>query len=131
MILDTSFVEDIGREDTDALRRAGELRSTGVPERISAMTVYELYWGVGYVDVPARERDRIEAVLETKEIYPVSPSIARKAGRIAGSLARDGSALDDPGDEIIGATGVVHEEPVLTRNVEHFERIADLEVHTY
>lgn len=131
MILDTSFLEDLMRGDADAIAKAEALREEGVPERISAMTLYELFWGVGYVDVPASERDRIQAVLESKETYSVTPAIARKAGRIAGTVASDGDPINDPGDELIGATGVVHEEPVLTRNVAHFERIPDLEVESY
>lgn len=131
MILDTSFVEDVGRGDEAALERARELDDGGVPERLSAMTLYELYWGVGYVDTPDAEIDRLDAVLATKAVYDVTPSIARKAGRIAGRLTKDGAALNDPGDEIIAATGVVHDEPVLTKNVDHFDRIPGLRVETY
>ena len=130
MILDTSFVEDVARQDRAALVRADELTANGIPERLSAMTVYELYWGVGYVETPQTEKDVVDAVLETKEIYDITPEIARKAGRIAGHLASEGQPLNDPGDELIGATGVVHDEPVLTKNVGHFERIPGLEVKT-
>ena len=131
MILDTSFVEDIARGDSTALAKADELADNGVPERLSVMTLYELYWGVGYVDTPQQERDETDAVLETKETYEITPDIARKAGRIAGQLSSDGEPLNDPGDEIIGATGVVHDEPVLTKNSDHFRRIPGLEVETY
>lgn len=131
MILDTSFVEDVSREDPAALERASALREEGIPERLSVMTLYELHWGVGYVQKPQAEIDRLDAVLGTKEIYEITPPIARKAGRIAGTLTGDGAALNDPGDELIGATGVVHDEPVLTANVDHFERIPDLAVETY
>ncbi|UWG48144.1 PIN domain containing protein [Halanaeroarchaeum sp. HSR-CO] len=131
MILETSFVEDVARNDPAAVAKADTLREEGIPERLSTMTLYELYWGVGYVEKPRREIDRLDAVLGTKAIYDVTPAIARKAGRIAGSLTADGRALQDPGDEIIGATGVVHDEPVLTKNVDHFERIPGLTVETY
>lgn len=131
MILDTTFVEDVASEDRGALETAESLASEGVPERLSVMTLYELYWGAGYVESGGGERDRIDAVFDTKEIYQVTPEIARKAGRIAGTLSRQGEPLHDPGDEIIGATGVVHDEPVLTRNTDHFGRIPGLEVETY
>lgn len=131
MILDTSFVEDVGRGDEAAVEVAETLATEAVPERVSAMTLYELYWGVGYVGTPEAERDRVDAVLESKEVYQVTPPVARKAGRIAGSLTDEGRLLDDPGDEIVGATGVVHDEPVLTRNVDDFERIPGLEIESY
>jgi predicted nucleic acid-binding protein len=131
VILDTSFLEDVGREDAAALKKAAELQDQQIPERLSVMTLYELYWGIGYVERSQTERDRVDAILGTKEVYPVTPTIARKAGRIAGELSRRGDPLNDPGDELIGATGLVHEEPVLTKNVDHFERIPNLEVETY
>jgi predicted nucleic acid-binding protein len=131
VILDTSFVEDIARQDSDALAKADALSRNGIPERLSVMTLYELYWGVGYVDAPQQEKDAVDAIFETKEIYGVTPEIARKAGRTAGRLSSEGQPLDDPGDELIGATGVVNDEPVLTKNVDHFERISGLEVETY
>ncbi|WP_226010928.1 type II toxin-antitoxin system VapC family toxin [Halomicrobium salinisoli] len=131
MILDTSFVEDVASGEEDAVQAADVLRQEGIPERLSVITLYELYWGVSYVDTPQHERDRIDGVLESKETYDVTPEIARKAGRITGRLSSDGRPINDPGDELIGATGVVHDEPVLTRNVDHFERIPGLEVETY
>ena len=131
MILDTSFIEDVTQEDDAALAKASTLRNEGIPERLSSMTLYELYWGVGYVEKPTEEIDRLDAVLETKEIYDITPRIARKAGRIAGGLTAEGRALNDPGDEIIGATGIVYDEPVLTANMGHFERIPGLTVETY
>lgn len=131
MILDTSFVEDVARERPAAMERAWTLAAEGIPERLSAMALYELYWGVGYVDTPEDERDRVDAVLDTKDVYGVTPEVARKAGRIAGTLAREGTPLHDPGGEIVGATGVVHDEPVLTANADHFDRIPGLQVETY
>ncbi|MFC6990364.1 PIN domain-containing protein [Haladaptatus sp. GCM10025707] len=131
VILDTSFLEDVGREDAAALEKAATLQDQQIPERLSVMTLYELYWGIGYVNRPQAERDKVDAILGTKEVYQVTPAIARKAGRIAGELARQGKPLNDPGDELIGATGLVHEEPVLTKNLDHFERISGLEVETY
>lgn len=131
MILDTSFLEDVGREDEAALEKAAALRDQGIPERLSVITLYELYWGIGYVDRSQAERDEVDAILGSKDVYQVTPSIARKAGRIAGELSRQDEPLNDPGDELIGATGLVREEPVLTKNVDHFERIPNLEVETY
>lgn len=131
MLLDTSFLLDVMKSDADALAKDDELNEQGVPQQLSAMTLYELYWGVGYVDTPRDEKNKIDAVIGSKEIYPMTPNIGRKAGRIAGELAREGQSLNDAGDELIGATAVVHDKPVLTRNPDHFQRIDDVEVETY
>lgn len=131
MILDTTVLLDLTREDEAALEKVRALQAERVPERVSVMSLYELYWGIGYVDRPQSERDSVDAILSTKEVYPVTSAIARKAGRLAGAFARQGTPLDDPGDELIAATGLVHDEPVLTRNIDHFDRFQNLEVDTY
>lgn len=53
----------------------------------------------------------------------------RKAGRLAGELQNNGTPVGD-GDVIIGATAAVIEEPVLTRNVDDFDRL-DVEIEPY
>jgi len=55
--------------------------------------------------------------------------VMKKAGRIDGRLASEGRAIG-MGDTIVGATALVQEDPVLTRNVDHFDRIDDLEIET-
>ncbi|RXK51873.1 PIN domain-containing protein [Halorientalis pallida] len=131
MILDTSVLLDLMRDDSAAVERIRELESAGVPQRLSAMTLYELHWGLGYSDRSAEERAEIEAIVDSRTLYDVTPEILRKTGRIGGGLRRDGRPLDDPGDEIIGATGIVHDESVLTGNPDDFRRIDGLSVVTY
>lgn len=58
-------------------------------------------------------------------------TITRKAGRIYATLDRADDPIDDHADVVIGATGVVLEEPVLTRYADHFEWVPDLVVETY
>lgn len=53
----------------------------------------------------------------------------RKAGRLSGELRAEGNAVSD-GDVIIGATAAVVDEPVLTRNVDDFERLG-VEIESY
>lgn len=54
----------------------------------------------------------------------------RKAGKISGELIARGEEIDRE-DCIIGATALLNDEPVVTRNSDHFERIDDLDVATY
>lgn len=130
MILDTSFLVDVMNDDPDALDAVDEIEAAGVTQRIPAQAVYELYVGVGYTDTPRAEQRKIEAVLETRPVVETTARVARKAGRVDGQLRSDGERLD-PGDVIIGAVGLVLDEPVLTGNPGHFERIPDLAVEAY
>jgi predicted nucleic acid-binding protein len=54
----------------------------------------------------------------------------RKAGKISGTLISRGEEIDRE-DCIIGATALLSDEPVVTRNSDHFERIDGLAVEAY
>lgn len=130
MLLDTAFLIDLLNGDDGAVERAQALEANLVQQRISSMTLFELYYGVGRADQSEAEREEIETVLESKPIHPADTAVMRKAGHLAGELAADGNAVAD-GDVIIGATAVVVDEPVLTRNVDDFERLPGVDVETY
>ena len=130
MILDTSFLHDLMYGDADAVAKAKEIEDSDVPHRLSSMTVYELYFSVGYTDKSDRERTKVDRVIGSKPIVPADEKIMRKAGRLDGLLESQGNATGQS-DLIIGATGLVFDEPVLTRNVGDFDRIPDLAVETY
>lgn len=54
----------------------------------------------------------------------------RKAGKVSGTLISRGEEIDRE-DCIVGASALLNDEPVVTRNTEHFERIDGLDVETY
>lgn len=130
MLLDTAFLVDLLNGDDGAVETARRLETDLVQQRISAMTLFELYYGVGRVADTAAEREKIETVLASKPVHPADTAVMRKAGRMAGQLASEGAPVAD-GDVIIGATAAVVDEPVLTRNVDDFERLPDVAVETY
>ncbi|WP_049900716.1 type II toxin-antitoxin system VapC family toxin [Halococcus agarilyticus] len=130
MILDTSFLIDLMNSQRTAVEKADAIEREGVVQRIPAMTIQELYIGVGYTDTPDDERRKIEAIVDSRPVVDTDAKIARKAGTIDGRLRRDGERID-AGDAAIGATGVVMDEPVLTGNPRHFRHIPGLDVETY
>lgn len=130
MILDTSFLIDVMNGDRSALSKVDEIEAHNTEQVVPAMTLQELYIGVGASEMPERERRKIENVVEARPILPTNEEIARKAGRIDGQLHKDGQRIN-VGDATIGATGVVREEPVLTGDPDHFERIPGLDVVDY
>lgn len=130
MLLDTSFLIDLMNGDEDAIERARQLETDLVQQRISAMTLFELYYGVARTEQTEAECERVENVLASKPIHPADTAIMRRAGRLAGELANDGRPVSD-GDVIIGATSLAVDEPVLTRNVGDFERLEGVSVESY
>lgn len=129
MLLDTAFLIDLMNGDEGAVEKARELESELVQQRLSAMTLFELYYGATRSNQSEAEREKIEDVLASKPVYPADSAVMRKAGRLSGELTNDGTAVGD-GDVIIGATAEVLEEPVLTRNGDDFERLG-VDIESY
>ncbi|KOX92805.1 hypothetical protein AMS69_10100 [Haloarcula rubripromontorii] len=130
MILDTSFLIDLMNGQSDAVTQAGQLDAMPVVERIPAQVVYELYVGVGYTETPDAEVEKIQSILDTRPIEETTPEIARLAGRINGSLKREGEQVST-GDMLIGATARHFGEPVVTGNPADFEPIPDIDIERY
>ncbi|WP_255167048.1 type II toxin-antitoxin system VapC family toxin [Natrononativus amylolyticus] len=130
MIVDTDVLIDVMQGTERAIEKIRALESQHVPLRISAVSQFELYHSVERIENPGERRRRIETVLESRPVYPADGPVMKKAGRIDGRLTADGRAIGI-GDTIIGATALVNEVPVLTRNVDHFERIDGLDIESY
>lgn len=130
MIEDTSFIIDVLHDDSDAIQFLDIIESEQRPERLASITVLELYEAVPQLDVPEERRQKILAVLDSRHAVPADAKIMRKAGKLSGELISSGQEIDRE-DCIIAATALLHDEPIVTRNVDHFERIDGLDVRTY
>lgn len=130
MIEDTSFIIDVLHDDPDALRYLGGIETENRPEKVASITVLELYEAVPQLDVPEERQRKILDVLDTRHVVAGDETVMRKAGKLSGKLRSCGAEIDRE-DCIIGATALLNDEPVVTRNADHFERIDDLDVETY
>jgi len=131
VILDSSFLLDLTHEQEAAITKATEIEQANAPIYIPAVAVYELYYGVEYLDKGRDERERLNRVFDRHPIVAPGRAIMHKSAQIDAHLDSSGQALDDLADVMIGATGSVRGEPVLTRNADHFERMPDVDVSTY
>jgi len=130
MIEDTSFIIDLLHAEPAAVDYLELIEKSNRPEKISAVTVLELYEAVPQLNVPKKRHQRILDVLDTRQAVPADETVMRKAGKISGELLARGKEIDRE-DCVIAATALLADEPVVTRNVDHFSRINDLEVETY
>ena len=130
MIQDTTFIIDLLRGDSDATKRVELLEKERRPEKISSVTVLELYEGVARAGTSHDNTERILDVLDSKSVVDADTTVMRKAGKLSGELINRGLRIDRE-DCVIAATALLNDEPVLTRNTEHFERIDGLEVLSY
>ncbi len=130
MIEDTSFLIDLLRGDHEAVEALERLEANRVPEKISAISVLELQEGLIRSEQSRSKRERVQQVLTSKHIIPADQQIMIRAGKISGQLYNDGIPIDRE-DCIIAATAIFEDEPVITRNVKHFQRIEHLNIERY
>ena len=130
MIEDTTFIIDALRGDEDAIRYLDLIERENRPERVSSITVLELYEAVPQLNAPEERRRAILDVLDTRHSVVADEAVMRKAGKVSGPLRARGEGIDRE-DRITGATALLNDEPVATRNRNHFERIDGIDVETY
>jgi len=129
-LLDTSVLVDVDRGGVD--RKVAKLDEEG-RHAISMVTVTELRLGVNLQHEMGTEDHRaaidgLERLLGRFDVVPVSRPVATAAADIIASLKRDGAPLDDLHDVYIAATARTEQLAVLTANVDHFDRVADVQV---
>ncbi|SFS07185.1 hypothetical protein SAMN05216559_3169 [Halomicrobium zhouii] len=130
MIQDTSFIIDLLRGDGNAKQLLDIVEKESKPQKVSSVTVLELYEGVARSQAPETKRQRILDVLETKHVVSADQAVMRKAGKLAGQLINGGKQIERE-DCIIAATALLNDESIITRNTKHFNRVDDLEVRSY
>lgn len=91
----------------------------------TAVTVYELYSGAGR----SRDRRGLDEFLATLTILPLDARSARHAGALDLSLRSKGQAIN-PGDNLMAGICLAHDKVLVTRDISHFQRVADLKVVT-
>lgn len=97
---------------------------------LPAVVLYELEYGAGRSDAPARIKRGLARLLEALRILPFGEAEARSAARIRLALDRSGTPIG-PLDVLIGATAVEHGAVLVTHNTREFSRIEGLRVEDW
>ena len=131
--LDTTFLVDLLRERQKGMggpasRKLDELAEE--PLAVSLHVACELRGGAELSSDPERERERVDALLRpTGVLLPDERFIAAYAGLLA-ELTRRGQLIPAM-DLLIATAAVLDDAPIVTRNVQHFERVPGLTVISY
>jgi predicted nucleic acid-binding protein len=131
-LLDSTFLINAERRGLTVAAALLEIQDI-VPDAqlgISVISVLELAHGESRAESAARATARerfLSQLMSSLEIYPVTPEIARRAGRLDGELAKTGSNIAFP-DLIIGVSALELGFSVVTRNLRHFQKIPGLTV---
>ncbi len=130
MIADTTFLIDVMRGDRSAIGKGEELEREGVQVNITTVSVFELYVGLNLSIRPIEEKTKIDKVLRNIVVHHLDFESAREAGEIFADKKSRGLTID-PEDAMIAGICISNEEPILTRNVNHFSNIDRLTVESY
>ena len=90
---------------------------------LSTMTIYDVEFGA------ARDGSTsdLSAVLPYVEVLEINQQVAEQAAQLRSALISQNQNIGIQ-DNFIAATGLVHDFPVLTYNVNHFSRVPGLQV---
>ncbi len=130
-LLDTSVLIDLDNKpdgldsSIDQLKEDHELF-------ISAISVFEFWWGIcirykGFHHVPLTVERKFYDFLSPFKLIPVNLEIGKLAASYGVDLQQSGQMIDLH-DLYIAATGAILDIPVVTRNIDHFKRIKDINV---
>lgn len=115
-----------------AVEKAEEFDEAG-GAATTAINLFEITYGIyrsRHIDCK-RRLSEVERLFSRMDIFPLEERAAVEAGKILGALSREGEIIDVL-DGMIGAIAVVNGcDTIVTRNVDHFNRIPDLKVETY
>ena len=123
--LDTDILSEILKQrDEQVARRAADYQKARGQFTISVLSVLEVVSGCHRL----RREDRVQQFLravDSLKVLPFETTAAERAGRIEADLARAGRIIGRA-DSMIAATALTHELTLVTGNLEHYQRIADL-----
>ena len=126
-LIDTDWVIDYLDGDDDVVSRVKALLPAGIG--ISVVSLAELYEGIAYSRNPVASEGLLRMFLDDLTVVPLDEEVCRMFGVERGRLRSLGKLIGDF-DLLIGCTAKFHGLTVLTNNVRHFVRIADLEVES-
>lgn len=122
MILDTSILVDIDRGTN--LEKIEKLDSQ-TNHKISAITVSEFFTGVYMRN--SKDEKGANRIISRANTIPVNKEIAKEAGKLLARKRKDDLGLNI-NDIYIAATAIVENEPILTKDTEHFREIKEIDV---
>lgn len=129
MLLDSTFLNDLAREDSDAVARLEKLVDEQTPVAVSTLTVFEV--GVGLQGAAQQYRERFQDTVDDLEEHALGPAEARRALSIQRDLYQRGEPIGAVDVLIAGTAAERADARVLTRNTDEFERVDAITVESY
>jgi len=128
MIFDTCFIIDLLKGNNNAVIYLENLERTSESKIITAITIHELWRGLGILNI--KEKEEIKEILQTITFLPLDLESAKASGEIERKLLGESITID-PEDAMIAGIAIKNNQKLLTKNLKHFSRIKGLKIESY
>ncbi len=129
MILDSTFLHDLIRDEPAATDALDELVRDRTPIAVSSLTVFEV--GIGLRGASHQYRAHFRTVVDDIEVVPLGDAETRTALTIQRELYNRGEPIGAIDALIAGTAAERDDASVLTRNVDEFGRVDRIETVPY
>jgi len=130
IIADTDYLSDFLAGKTTAKKTTFNMLKEGLFVVTTAITVSELYYGRYRRKWHERRSKTLEDLLSALIVLPFTIQHAKEYGKIRASLVDKGLDIGFS-DTAIASIAIIEDHPLLTANVEHFNRIEGLKIRIY
>lgn len=130
MIADTCFIIDLMRKQKNAIDKLVQIEKYNESQYLTSPTVFELAVGVAMSSMPEDQKQKIIEIIKDFSVLSLTFEEAWRAGLELGRLYIQGQPVD-PIDAQIAGIALVKNQPLVTKNVFHFNRFPDLQLDLY
>lgn len=123
--IDTDVLIDNLRDNEKVVDYIIDLEKKNVMLSTTTINAFELYYGAYKSRRTAEGISAVARLLDRLVIMDFNVKASETAARILADLESNGKSIDFR-DIFIGATSIVNDCAVLTRNTDHFSKIPDL-----
>jgi tRNA(fMet)-specific endonuclease VapC len=125
-LLDSDLVADWLNGQPEAIQLFSSIQQDGLA--MSLISYGEIYEGIYFGRDPQAAEAGLRNLLRFVDVLPLSRAILKRFAQIRGQLRQQGRLIADM-DLLIAATAVHHGLTLVTRNLRHFQRIPNLQLH--
>jgi predicted nucleic acid-binding protein len=129
MILDTNVLIDLIKNQKPAVQCLEKLREEGTSFSVTTISVFELFRGLRKTQNDEKI-GQLQSLVNSFVVYSFSIQSAQEGGLMLANLEKKGVPIDTE-DCMIAGVAKTRNEPILTRNKKHFERISGIKVQSY
>lgn len=127
-LLDSSVIIDYLRGKKEVVNLLDNLEGILTS---SVICLAELYEGVHRVKNSQTLENQVDTFFSSlSHLYEIDIKVGKSFGEIRAKLKLSGEVIEDL-DILIGATCLVHELTLLTKNRKHFSHIPNLKIYTF